>query len=1311
MSRTPNPYNPKEMRHALQSIQFDTAILSSGSTGSVLIGAGAGNSPTWSTSLTALTLLTVDNITINGAAITSSSGAISFDNENISTTGTITGVNVTSGADPGHTHTGSSLSGIDISDDTNLAATSPIVLTGDTLSLNQGAVDHGSIGGLGDDDHTQYILVSGTRAFSGVVGGVTPVANSDLATKGYVDTAIAGSMTKYPFTAQVDIYAGKPVYVSSEGYVDIAYADDPSAKEVVGLTLTSVSATESVDVVPDGYIELANWNLVVGTPTLVPGALYYLDVEQTPEAASYSNTGGSGDRLLIITVTTTVSLHPTYSQDITEIVDGITGSSTLKFTLADCTNRYIRFDFGEGASKVIEEAIWYQSTGGVGYNHGTWRFQGSNNGTSWTNIGSTFTLGSSAPQTLTELAGNTTGYRYYQLFCTTGTASSNPNIKEIEFKIKNYEGNSFGWLTSTKPTTSTVIKIGRAISTTILDVEIEEIPNHAGLNDLGADDHTQYHNDSRAATWLAANHETTYNHSNYNAAYSHKTTEDAINGLVKCDGAGSYSAVTDNSSNWNTAYGWGNHGAAGYALTTNVVPYTGASSDVNLGSHAFTTTGTLGAGAITGTSITDSGMTIGSVLFAGTGGLVSQDNANFFWDATDKQLSIGPVQGTRRLNISGDTANDGMQVDYGIDLNPVAMPSSLGLALHAGAELSVALYYYSVQYITDLGLTNLYPIDLASFGQSINVTAGNQEVTITVPVSSDYRVTGRKIWRTGPSMGYVRYLVTTINDNTTTTYLDNNTDAALMAGTAFVGYSQNTTAKPLTINGLNSFSLQYANTILGLEAGPNLTVSAGRDVLIGARAGYALTSGTENILIGQLAGSGLTTEGANVGIGGSSCQNALNANVGIGYITARGGQRNIGIGYGALASTNASSTSNISLGVLSATYLSSGSYNVFIGSQSGQGITTGSSNVFIGYRTGVHQTTNSNLLIIDNDVRGTAGAPADQTYSIVYGVMASAPASQTLRFNASVGIRCDPSAYLTLPAGTTAAATAPLKFTSGTSLTAPEAGAVEFTTDDLYFTITTGAARKGFIFNDGTNLTASRVPYATTNGRLTDSANLTFDGTNLTCGGTGQFTKTLVPEVKTDTSAPADLTITTGAAKTLVLATSVYDDVQFSVNSGKVPAANAPNWETFTANTSAYAFSVDDYIDLQCNELPHGWKEGTAGHAHLHFTIKTAQSTGADRFAKFSVWVAYADTNEAWIEQAVLSTEATIPTGSAALTHFYLDLGDLTLTNYLVGAQLVARVKRIAATGGTEYADDVYITQVGVHVEKVRVGSRSETTS
>jgi microcystin-dependent protein len=111
--RIPNPHSPEEVRRAFGKVQFDTAILTKGASGQLLVGAGVGVQPAWSTSITSLTLLTVDNITINGASITSDTGSISFGDENIVTTGSVSGVNVTSGVDPGHTHTASSITETD----------------------------------------------------------------------------------------------------------------------------------------------------------------------------------------------------------------------------------------------------------------------------------------------------------------------------------------------------------------------------------------------------------------------------------------------------------------------------------------------------------------------------------------------------------------------------------------------------------------------------------------------------------------------------------------------------------------------------------------------------------------------------------------------------------------------------------------------------------------------------------------------------------------------------------------------------------------------------------------------------------------------------------------------------------------------------------------------------------------------------------------------------------------------------------------------------------------------------------------------
>lgn len=175
-------------------------------------------------------------------------------------------------------------------------------------------------------------------------------------------------------------------------------------------------------------------------------------------------------------------------------------------------------------------------------------------------------------------------------------------------------------------------------------------------------------------------------------------------------------------------------------------------------------------------------------------------------------------------------------------------------------------------------------------------------------------------------------------------------------------------------------------------------------------------------------------------------------------------------------------------------------------------------------------------------------------------------------------------------------------------------------------------------------------------------------------------------------------------------AATVYEDVQFPVAVGKIPGANAPTWEQMgtLTNHAEYAFSVDDYIDCQAGEPSHGWYEGSASDVHAHITLKTAQSTGGNRYVKITVYLAIADVNGVWSELGPYTAEQTIPTGTAALTHYLLDLGDATLTGYHIGSQIKARVRRIAATGGTEYADDVYITQVGMHMQKNRLGSRTE---
>jgi len=188
---------------------------------------------------------------------------------------------------------------------------------------------------------------------------------------------------------------------------------------------------------------------------------------------------------------------------------------------------------------------------------------------------------------------------------------------------------------------------------------------------------------------------------------------------------------------------------------------------------------------------------------------------------------------------------------------------------------------------------------------------------------------------------------------------------------------------------------------------------------------------------------------------------------------------------------------------------------------------------------------------------------------------------------------------------------------------------------------------------------------------------------------------------------PTNIIINCGSGKTVELAQSVFEDLQFQITQGKQPSSSAPTWAALTTNTGEYGFGVNEYLDLASNEVMHKWKEGTSGNFHIHTSIPTANSSGGSYYAQFTCYIAYINSSHIWTETS-LTSEIEIPDGSSALQNFYLDLGDLDLSGLLIGTQIKVRIKRIAATGGTEYPSDVFIHQIGCHLECNTLGSRTE---
>jgi hypothetical protein len=167
------------------------------------------------------------------------------------------------------------------------------------------------------------------------------------------------------------------------------------------------------------------------------GEYAYSTYVQTLALPSYSGGGGSGDRRGIITISSNI----TFGQgNETFWINGAYANAHNFYTSAQtAAGKYILLDFG--TAKIIDEIKWNQE--GV-YDNGVWKLQGSNtnNGSDWVDIGTTFSFGNPQDTTITEISGNTTAYRYYQMLGVSGNITGSSWSGEIEFKIAGLPQNS-----------------------------------------------------------------------------------------------------------------------------------------------------------------------------------------------------------------------------------------------------------------------------------------------------------------------------------------------------------------------------------------------------------------------------------------------------------------------------------------------------------------------------------------------------------------------------------------------------------------------------------------------------------------------------------------------------------------------------------------------------------------------------------------------------------------------------------------------------------------------------------------------------
>jgi hypothetical protein len=197
---------------------------------------------------------------------------------------------------------------------------------------------------------------------------------------------------------------------------DVMLAAALSPAKVVNASAVNPLSVRHASLSPSKVINVSQ----VYSKTLQP------DVE-----TSYANLGGTGDRIGLISITTTAS--PGTGVNPIALVDGgfaDTAADSYWWTSTQ-SGRTMTFDFG--IPVLITEAKLYQD---VSTGHGTWKWRGSNDNVDWIDLSANFTLaGGPAGAVQGDLSANTNLYRYYQLFQISGVTSSDPWQREWEFKI------------------------------------------------------------------------------------------------------------------------------------------------------------------------------------------------------------------------------------------------------------------------------------------------------------------------------------------------------------------------------------------------------------------------------------------------------------------------------------------------------------------------------------------------------------------------------------------------------------------------------------------------------------------------------------------------------------------------------------------------------------------------------------------------------------------------------------------------------------------------------------------------------------
>lgn len=649
----------------------------------------------------------------------------------------------------------------------------------------------------------------------------------------------------------------------------------------------------------------------------------------------------------------------------------------------------------------------------------------------------------------------------------------------------------------------------------------------------------------------------------------------STNGLMKRTGAGTYSVVTDNSTNWDTAYSWGDHSVEGYLTTavTSATAGTGMSVSSSTGAVTFTNTAP--------------DQTV--VLTAGTGISTSGTYPNF-------TITNSAPDQTVSLTGAGTTSISGTYPNFTITSNDSANGTVTSVAATAGTGISIT--GSPITSSGTLNITNTAPdqtvVLTAGTGISTSGTYPNFTITNSAP---DQTVSLTGSGATSVSGTYPNFTISSTDTNTTYT---------AGTGLSLVGTTFSNSDRGSSQNIFKNIAVSGQSTIVADSNNDTVTVAAGTGVTLTTNATtdtLTITNSAPDQTVGITAGTGISVSGTYPNFTVAATNNGTVTSVGLsaptgfsvaGSPVSTTGTLALSFAAGYSLPTTASQTNwNTAYGWgdhAAAGYLDAADIGVTV---QGYDADTAKYDATTANFTGTLQNGGSNV-VVDSDIGSTVQAYDSNLTSFVNtftlpttdgtnGQILTTNGTGTLSFTSPGGSGTVTSVGMTVPTGLTVSGS-PIT-SSGTLAVTYSAGYAIPTTakqtnwDTAYSWgnhATAGyAADSAVVKLTGDQTVAGTKTFSSTiSGSITGNAGTVTNGVyttgNQTIGGTKTFSSTIVGSITGNAGTVTNGVVTTGSYANPSWITSLSETKVLpsqTSNSGKYLTTNgtSTSWATVDA--------------------------------------------------------------------------------------------------------------------------------------------------